>query len=296
MSRAGRIGWLALLLSGLSACASTGPDRVALDQLPDAHRELLDAYREERDDWPSLRAAAAEDPALAAFLVDNFAASMVQSFQASRIGSLQAPDSPFRRAQNELVALGAHSTPLLVEMVASDDAILAHLGAETLVRIGDDAAASSLLLLDHPRPEVRRRGAELLGALPGPNGDELTLLAALARVAREDESWAVRAQAVRSMGARANFLPRTGALIQALSQATQDPDSTVAGEAARALGALGEVRAAPALIALVERAVAEADVKLHRAAQESLVELAGGGPQRDARAWRAWLEERLRSR
>lgn len=280
---------LALLLA--SGCTSNGPRRVPLEELPDDYRRALQAYREQDPRWPELRDAARADAALAAFLADNLAASMIEAFAASRVGSHADPVSPFRRAQNELVALAPASTPVLVAMVRAEDPILAHLGAETLRMIGPSSLGSALALLDDEQPRVRRRGAELLGAAGGPSASELEILARLATLSAEDEDWLVRAQAVRAIGERVDYLPSTGAVLQALSRAAGDPESLVATEAAHALGRVGELDAGAPLIRLLDRAVLDADLKLWRASQDALVQLAGGGPERDARQWRAWLQE-----
>ncbi|MHC4261469.1 MAG: HEAT repeat domain-containing protein [Planctomycetota bacterium] len=266
------------------------------DDLPEDHRALLDAYRLAAPDWSTRRDAALEDPALASFLVDNLAASMVQSFDSARLGGIETPDSPFNRAQKELVAIGDASTPLLIEMVAADDDILAHLGADTLVRIGESAISSTLTLLENERPVVRRRAAELLGAMPGPSAEEVTILAVLARVGAEDPDWLVRAQAARAIGARCAYLPRTGALLQALTRISGDRDSVVASEAARALGQVGELDGARVLVRLLEHALAEGEPRLYRAAQESLVEISGGQPESDPAGWREWIASQARPR
>jgi HEAT repeat protein len=280
---------LALLLA--TGCASNGPRRVPLEELPADYRRALQAYREQDPRWPELREAARTDAALAVFLADNLAASMIEAFAASRVGSHTDPVSPFRRAQNELVAMAPASTPVLVAMVRAEDPVLAHLGAETLRMIGPSSLGSALALLDDEEPRVRRRGAELLGAADGPSGSELEILARLASLSAEDEDWLVRAQAVRGIGERVEYLPSAGAVLQALSRAAGDPESLVAAEAARALGRVGELDAGPPLIRLLDRAVIDADLKLWRASQDALVQLAGGGPDRDARQWRAWLQE-----
>lgn len=266
------------------------------DDLPEDHRALLDAYRLAAPDWSARRDAALEDPALASFLVDNLAASMVQSFDSARLGGIETPDSPFKRAQNELVAIGDASTPFLIEMVAADDDILAHLGADTLIRIGEPAIPPALTLLEHERPVVRRRAAELLGAMPGPSVEEVAILAALARVGAEDPDWLVRAQAARAIGARCTYLPRTGALLQALTRLSSDSDPVVAAEAAKALGEVGELDGARILVRLLERALAEGEPRLYRAAQESLVEISGGQPENDPAGWREWIASQPRSR
>lgn len=285
---------VAALLGALlvAACAGpSGPRRVPQSELPPDYRALLVAYDAGGEAWSAARAEALADPDKARFVVDNLSAHMVRAFETAAVGSHEARSFPFQRAQAELVLMAEYSLPLLVGMVATDDGVLAHLGVETCRRIGAPAIGPTLELFTHERYQVRRRAVELAGRLPRAGDDEVELIAALARVAREDSEWLVRAQAVRALGERAAHQTRIGALREALEAATADADSDVAAEAARALGRLGDRASVPTLIRVLERALADAELDLWNAAQAALLTLARGGPKRDVDGWRRWWRE-----
>jgi hypothetical protein len=275
---------IGLVGAGCSAPA-TGPARVPRSELPAEYRELLEAYDQGGAAWEQARTAALGDPHRTRFLVDNLTATMVRHFEQARVGSHRTTEFPFERAQRELVRLGEPAAELMVGLVAGEDDVLAHLGASTLVRMGDLGLGPSLTLLEHRRPEVRRRAAELLGELPAAGRAEVDAVASLAHVALGDPEWLVRAQAVRALGRRLPYQPRNGAILQALLTASEDGDRAVAREAAAALGQAGDVRAASALVRALERSLAEGDLELGRTAQSSLALLAGDERRRDLAAW-----------
>ncbi|WP_419192256.1 HEAT repeat domain-containing protein [Engelhardtia mirabilis] len=289
-----RLGPAGLLLALAAGCSTPeGPKRVSFDQLPPEYRAALAAYDEGGETWSATREQALANPDLARFLVDNLSVKMVRSFETAKMGSPEARNFPFQRAQSELVLMAQYSLPLMTGMVATDDEILAHLGAETCARIGVSALEPAIELLGHERSQVRRRAADLLGRLPSAGEGELELIAALARTASDDPDWVVRAQAVRALTARAGHQLRIGALREALERATRDRDPAVAGEGARGLGHLGDLEAIPTLLSTLERAYEDGEMTLWNDTQDALVALAGG-PKRDLAGWRQWSKDQRR--
>ncbi len=258
--------WLAVLpFGGLllgSGCAggreSTARSSLTpVSQLPPERRELLAAYGRGGGDWEQARAEALEDPAAARFLADNLALEMVRAYQAGAMDTALRRGDTFERAQRELARLGPVARPLLVEMVASRDTMLAFLGADTLRLAGPGQAEALLPLFEHSRDEVRRRAVELGGELETEGAEEGALRALLAQRLTQDRAWIVRAQAARSLGERGRRArelgPAAEALRGALEGALADRDRAVRAEAARALGEVGDPRAVPAMIAVFAR-------------------------------------------
>ena len=254
-----RAGLLPAVL--LAACASrepAGPARMVQSRdLPARHREVLELCRRGGAEWELERARAASDPGLARFLVDNLVIDMVRAFERARIAGAGEPSGPFERAQGELVDLACHSTPLLVELLAVKDGVVAFLAADTLARIGEPALAPVSALLDAHEDATRRRAAELLGQLPPGASTEAGRRAQLARLAVSDPAWIVRAETVRALALRAVRSGEPDTALPTLVRALADPDVSVARAACRAAALLADPRAAPALSACAERATRE---------------------------------------
>jgi HEAT repeat protein len=284
-------GWLALLLA-ISACSSdagkksVGSDRMVKSaELPARQREVLQAWQAGGVAWENQRERIQTDPELARFLVDNLVVQMVRSYDRAAIGSAIRPDSPFTRAQVELVRFPEASVPVLVELVLVRDGIVAFLAADTLKRIGAPAVDPVASKLGASEPEGRRRIAELLESLPESHSGEPALLERLGQTAEHDTAWIVRAQAARALGARAARREQKGYAAAVLTRALSDPDPEVQKTALEALSMLGDSNAIPALIRHLERAAREGDLAAIRATQAALRHLSGEKRDLDPQEW-----------
>ncbi len=254
-------------------------------ELPERQREVLEAWKVGGEAWANQRAAIESDPELARFLVDNLVVQMVRSFDRSALGSAVRPESPFSRAQAELIRLPGSSVPVLVELLLVGDDIVAFLAADTLKHIGAAAVDPVAAKLGAAQPELRRRVVELLEALPESPTDEPAILGRLGRIAERDDAWIVRAQAVRSLGARAARRTQKGFAAAVLARALADPDPEVQKTALEALAVLGDSTAVPALIRRLERAANEGDLPALHAAQAALRRLTGEQRDLDPEDW-----------
>ncbi|MDZ4773103.1 MAG: HEAT repeat domain-containing protein [Planctomycetota bacterium] len=232
--------------SGTSS-SSSAPNIVKPNDLPARHRAVLEAWKTGGTAWSIERENVRDDPELARFVVDNLTIEMVQAFDRSRLAQTGQRAGPFERAQEELVFLSEHSTPVLVQFLIVGDGIVAFLAADTLTKIGDLALEPTLTVLEHTQAEARRRAAELLERLPYAGSGEGRVLEALAVRIEKDREWIVRAQSARALGARGAKHEHKGFAMGVLVRALSDQDEGVAESAAKALGELGEVRAIPRL-------------------------------------------------
>ncbi len=294
--------------SGSRAAASTRPAPTPLTKVADIDSEfrgLLVAYGQGGQAWEAVRerviaAREAGDPRKEQFLIDNLVLEMVRAYQVGALRTVLRDDAPFERAQAEVVRFGAAAVPMLAEMVAAEDGVLAFLGSATLRSIGRPALEPTLLLLDHERAEVRRRAAELLADLPVPPADEATVRARLAQVLQTDGAWIVRAQAVRGFGKRAaaagRDAPGAAAARDLLERTLLDTDPAVSKEAIDAVGALGDALSKDPLLALWTRLERDHSQNLmgnHRdylrrrdAIEKALAAITGETQRQSLEAWR----------
>jgi hypothetical protein len=282
-----------LLVALLSGCASNSGAKhagsakmVKTSELSDEKREVLEAWRAGGGAWEKERDRVEADPELSRFLVDNLVVQMVRSFDRSALGSAFQIDSPFARAQAELVRIPGSSVPVLAELLVVGDDIVAFLAADTLKRIGSPAVDPVSSKLSAERPELRRRVAELLESLPESPTDEGKILGALSRMVERDEAWIVRAQAARSLGERAGRQREKSDAAAVLCRALSDPDPEVQKTALQALSSLGDPSVIPALIRRLERAAREGDLAGLHASQAALRTLTGETRDLDPEAWR----------
>lgn len=276
-----RVYGVLLALFGAAACASSNsaPEPAPLVKFSDVdavYADLLLAYGQGGEAWEAARAGAiatreAGDPRQERFLIDNLLLEMVRAYQGGVLETASNRRGPFERAQAELARFGPSAVPLLVEMVASKDGVLAFLGDNTLRLMGPDAAGASLPLLDHDRHGVRLRGAQLLGSLPtGSDADEAVQVR-LETAAHNDSNWMVRAQATRAYASRAAALApaapgRERARLH-LERALLDGDPAVSKEAIDGLARLGDRRSVVPLLSLwtkLERDHSQDPVQTHR--------------------------------
>lgn len=290
-----RTALLALLvplaaLAFLPACASTEEPLTPEAELPEAYRRAWRAWYEESPEWPALREEVEDDPALAAFLVDNLVRVMVRFYERGALAKRGELPGPFERAQRELVRLAPYSAPVCLELVLLGDGPVAYLATDVLLAIDEPRwtlpAAERLADGD---AKARRRAAKLLAQLPYAGDDEPRVMDLLERAVLDDEEWSIRLQAVEAVGARANLAPELSRARTVLCRALLDEDSTVVQTALAALSRLGDSRAVPALINLLDRVEREGrDVGSFRKAQSCLQTLTGHEEEQSAGAWRKW--------
>jgi hypothetical protein len=282
-------GLLLALVPVLPACAGTEPAELTpVDELPDRYREMLRAYGAGADTWDLEREAYVADPELADFLVDNMYLEMVRAHSASahaRPGSLRGP---FERARDELVRLAPRSTPVMVEVLATGDGIVASLAAGVLERVDPSTAPEVAALLERPERDARRRAAELLERLRNAGDAEDDVQRALAEALEADPEWIVRAQAAQTPGARGATAAHHRIARPALRAGLLDPDEVVAAESARALARLEDMRDVPLLIERLEDAMIAGRPREATACKEALVELTGETTRMGVTDWKAW--------
>ena len=287
-----RCTWIfALALCACSAPSKSGAHLVSKSELPPEKRAVLEQYESDGAAWDERRAQVKRDPELCRFLIDNLVVVLVHSYE--RVGPAQVGQkkTAFDRAQSELVLLQPASTPVLAQMLALKDGIVAFLAADTLKLIGAPAIEHVAPLLDDPTPEVRRRAAKLLGELPNGGDREAEWLESLGRRVAHDDAWVVRGEAAEALGARASRSTERGYAIAVLARALSDPDPAVAQSAARALENAGDARAIPILIRALEQAVQHGEPKSAHAIQDALKKLTGETRDREVEEWRTWLAQ-----
>jgi len=289
---------LVLFLPVCFAVACSGPSAkptegrvVRAEELPAREREVWELYHAGGAKWELERERVLADPALTRFLVDNLVREMVKSYDRSHLAQAGEKQGPFERASAELVACAPHSTPVLAEMLALRDGVLAFLAADLLVRIGTPALEAVQAKLAHAEPEVRRRAAELLGRLPHAGEAEGRIEESLGARAEKDEAWIVRAQAAQALGARGAQHTHKGYAAGVLARCLCDADPSVSESAANGLRTLAEPRAIPILIDALERNAARGNLAALRSTQAALRELSGQKLDLSAEDWRRWWRE-----
>jgi len=290
--RAARLALLVPLsaLALVPACASSEQPLTPEAELPEAYRRAWRAWYEESPEWPTLRDEVEEEPALAAFLVDNLVRVMVRYYESGALAQRGDLPGPFERARRELVRLAPYSAPVCLELVMVADGPVAFLATDVLLAIDDPRwtlpAAERLAEGDE---KARRRAAKLVAQLPYAGDDEPRVIDLLERAVVGDEEWSIRLQAVEAVGARANLAPELSRARTVLCRALLDEDSTVVRTALAALSRLGDARAVPALINLLDRVEREGrDVGTFRETQSCLRTLTGHVEEQGAAAWRKW--------
>ncbi len=283
----------------LAACRSSDgaaqPRVVSSAELPADLRATWDVYRAGGAGWEIERERVLADPERLRFVVDNLVIEMVRSYERSWLATAGEVEGPFERSQRELALLYPGSTPVLAELLAVKDGIVAFLASDVLKRIGEPALADVARKLDDATPEVRRRAAELLGELPHGGGSEAAIHEALGRRVRSDEQWIVRAQAAQSLGLRGARHDHKGYCQAVLTRALSDSDPAVIASACIGLSELSEPRAIPALVDALERAGASGELKVVRAAQDALRALSGVDRDQEPAQWASWWTSRPRS-
>jgi len=285
---------LAAMFGSLAGCAGSGSSAgvKTLSELPPEYRELWKAWLTEQPDWAERRTAALEDPRQTEFLVDNLARAMLATYvRRGSAGHYPKANDVFERSQTELVTLGEHSVPTLIELIAIGDGSTAFLCVELLVRIGRPALAATAELLERDEDLARQRGAELLGQLPHGRALEPELRGALIRHLESDPDWATRASCAESLGRRGYRDVETETVRRALSRALGDDDPEVARAAVLALVRLDDPAAIPALINYLQRSETAGEFIGNRLAQAGLRGLSHTTQNLTPKQWRSWWRE-----
>ena len=151
------------------------------------------------------------------------------------VNRLNSKDPKVRAAAEAALAQGAQrSFPVLRQLLTSEDPDLRVVTFDIIRRIGPPSMSLLLELLRHESENIRREAVDVL----------------------------------------IDFTPHTDVIQPALRRALRDQDAVVAGDAARALGALG-ARAAPSVSALV-RTLAHEDPYVRIYAAEALASIGPG--------------------
>lgn len=286
------------LLFGLAGCRGGGagqgaePGLVSVERLPDRHRAVLAAYGEGGEAWEAMRAEVRGDAALVEFTVQNLALELVRAHDALVGSEAGRARRAHDRARAELVRLAPESLPVLVELLAVGDDVVAAQVGEVLALVDEpDAATRVAGLLGEREERSRRRAARLLGELCNAGGVEAQVLSRLVAAVRADSAWSVRAEAARALGLRAARGRDTRGVREVLERALLDSDLAVATCAAEGLGALEDPLAVPALAGALERGVDEGHLRLVGAAQGALVRATGERYERDVAGWRRWWQD-----
>lgn len=281
---------------------------VSEGELPEAHREVLEAWRTGGLVWEIQRGEVLSDPGLTAFLVDNLLVVVIQEHNAIRRmvaggggggEELAARRAAFARARGELPLIGAPAAEALAEALALGDDVLFTLVRDILEDMGADGAPAVAGLLDRDSALVRYRAALVLGRLPGAGEAEPAVGAALETAATGDDSEFVRVQATRSLGERALW-SMTGRDLttvdltparRSLEACLDDSARAVRLEALAGLDLVGDARAVEALVTYGRTATREQRYEELSRAGRTVAALTGEDLGTDVAAWSRWWGE-----
>jgi len=282
-----------LVLAVCVACASETKSVRSLDELPPQYRTAWEAWLTDDPEWPTMRQAVQNDPALTRFMVDNLVRVMVRAYDRAELADHNAEKlGRFERARAELIVMKADALPVLIELLAIADGVVAQLTESLLVELGRDALEPARGLLRRDDHLVRLRGLDLVQKLPHALEREAELQAQLAQLLASDPAWAVRAKAAETLARRAAKGRDLSFARRELSRALSDDESMVAQTAVRGLRALGDPEAIPALINYLERSARAQDARALKLTVGALGALSGGQALGiDGRAWRAWWRD-----
>ena len=139
-------GCTALLAAGCTVLLAAGctvpaeeptPVLRASSQLPEAERQLLEAWRSRGSDWPLVRERALEDPRLASFLVDNALLDLIRAWQRGEFTFTEA--GGYEEVRAEVLAL----VQLFLRIIIEHQAPVVDRGR--LVDLGPPTCGRSLL-------------------------------------------------------------------------------------------------------------------------------------------------------
>jgi len=292
-------GCTVLLAAGCTAPAEEPtPVLRASSQLPEAERQLLEAWRSRGSDWPLAREQALEDPRLASFLVDNALLDLIRAWQRGEFTFTEA--GGYEEVRAEVLALGAAAAPSVAALLGLGNGYGPAIASDVLLRLGPAGARALLAEVAPDRSAlVRGQAFDLLGGF-APLGADLEAqvrTAAIDALARDPE-WIVRERAARTLARRAaggrQGEDATLDAVGALSRGLRDADPAVVRAAAVGLGLVGDRRAVPALVNHLERVLRGDDLAAARAAQRGLETLTGATGPRTPSQWRDWLRDARR--
>lgn len=292
-------GCTALLAAGCTVPAEEPtPVLRASSQLPEAERQLLEAWRSRGSDWPLVRERALEDPRLASFLVDNALLDLIRAWQRGEFTFTEA--GGYEEVRAEVLALGAAAAPSVAALLGLGNGYGPAIASDVLLRLGPAGARALLAEVAPDRSAlVRGQALDLLGGF-APLGLDLEAqvrTASIDALARDPE-WIVRERAARTLARRAaggrQGEDATLDAVGALSRGLRDADPAVVRAAAVGLGLVGDRRAVPALVNHLERVLRGDDLAAARAAQRGLETLTGATGPRTPAQWRDWLRDARR--
>ena len=292
-------GCTVLLAAGCTVPAEEPtPVLRASSQLPEAERQLLEAWRSRGSDWPLVREQALEDPRLASFLVDNALLDLIRAWQRGEFTFTEA--GGYEEVRAEVLALGAAAAPSVAALLGLGNGYGPAIASDVLLRLGPAGARALLAEVAPDRSAlVRGQALDLLGGF-APLGADLEAqvrTAAIDALARDPE-WIVRERAARTLARRAaggrQGEDATLDAVGALSRGLRDADPAVVRAAAVGLGLVGDRRAVPALVNHLERVLRGDDLAAARAAQRGLETLTGATGPRTPSQWRDWLRDARR--
>jgi hypothetical protein len=274
--------------------SSEAPGRVVgVKELPKEHKDLLAAYGKGGDTWEAARERALGDPALVRFLVENLTLEMVRAQRALGGTDPRRAQAAYDRARLELVRFGDSAVPSLVAFLEVSDAVGASEVSDVLERIGRPAVFPVAALLDSKQTETRRRAASLLARLPHSGSTrEAEIRERLVELSEEDREWIVRAEVARALGGRGSRDSVLEPWRNALQAMLLDSDPAVVEAATKGLVQLGDERAVPRLIDLLDRTSRSGDLRAFQAAQAALVALTRQNEKASAEEWRRWWAEK----
>lgn len=292
-------GCTVLLAAGCTVPAEEPtPVLRASSQLPEAERQLLEAWRSRGSDWPLVREGALEDPRLASFLVDNALLDLIRAWQRGEFTFTEA--GGYEEVRAEVLALGAAAAPSVAALLGLGNGYGPAIASDVLLRLGPAGARALLAEVAPDRSAiVRGQALDLLGGF-APLGLDLEAqvrTASIDALARDPE-WIVRERAARTLARRAaggrQGEDATLDAVGALSRGLRDADPAVVRAAAVGLGLVGDRRAVPALVNHLERVLRGDDLAAARAAQRGLETLTGATGPRTPAQWRDWLRDARR--
>jgi hypothetical protein len=290
------IGILMLLVVPC-ACSSSGAEDkpkalTPLNELPPEYERAWRAFRQNSEEWATLRQSVREDSKLANFFVDNLMRVLIRSYDHAALAAAGQKGGAFERGTREILYLHEHSGPVLVELIMVGDPVVSFLAGDLLMQI-DDGRWSVLVAIqiENEDHEERRRACEWLAKLPIAGPEEDVVWQHLT-TACEDPTWFVRAQAVLTMADRSLARGRVDLALGPLSRALSDNDKRVLQAACEAVRRTRDRAAIPALINALQRLERERDdVASLRSMQRTLLVVSRTKEERRAEGWRDWWHE-----
>lgn len=284
-------------LVALAACASSsGANKsnaktVAAKDLPADHARVLSAYSRGGAEWEAEREHVLTDPRLTTFVIENLTLELVKAQRA-----LGGDDVEFRRAKNawdrafeELSRFGALAVPTLVAFLDVSDGVGASAVSEVLIEIGRPAVEGTSQLLTANDAESRRRAAAVLQDQPhGGSTVEPLVRKRLIECMAVETDWTVRTALARTIGARGSRDSDVVPWRNALQAGLLDEDPLVLEASAKGLVEIGDPRAVPVLIDVLERSERNGDFGRIQVVQDTLVRLSRQPAKNSVAEWRKW--------